>query len=81
MLSHLKFAIVKAPDWWKPEDFYTMELVDLVYEKVMEFEYSFRRPMGERPEGAPVDSAGGTERPAGNAAPVVDPEVSAPANL
>lgn len=80
MLAHLQTAIVKAPEWWKPEELYTADLAEEVYKKVLDFETSFRRPMGEGSEAAQGNSAGQSEGQYGDAPPLVGQEVPDTAN-
>jgi hypothetical protein len=43
MLAHLEIALVKTPDWWKPQEMYNADVVADVYQEVMLFEETFRR--------------------------------------
>jgi hypothetical protein len=56
MMSHLSVAIVKAPDWWKPEEFYNGRVIFEVYEEVARFEDSFRSAVRSGAPAAPADS-------------------------
>ena len=82
MLAHLEGAIVKAPEWWQPDNFYSGDLVALVYGEVLNFEATFRVSARER-QGA--DKGSGSAQPgqpdgADAATPVVDAQVPAPPN-
>lgn len=57
MLAHLEQAIVKAPDWWKPTEFYSTDIIVEVYSEVMKFENSFRRSLPGQESRAEEDSA------------------------
>jgi hypothetical protein len=61
MLAHLEVAIEKAPEWWKPSDFYTADPIADLYEKVIDFEDSFRRPKEAGPQGLEGDSEGAAQ--------------------
>lgn len=81
MIAHLEYAITDAPKWWKPLDFYDAEPVEQLYEKVVEFELSFRRPVPAQSPGIETNSQS-TVGPSETHAPkVVGGEVSPPANV
>ena len=44
MLATFVYAIVKAPDWWKPEELFDYKIAGEVYNKYLEFEATFRQP-------------------------------------
>jgi hypothetical protein len=85
MISMLEVAIVSKPVWWNLEEIYDEDLLNKVFEEVMEFENSFRRPA--RTAGGSGDGDGGSgedstkEHPqadsGGNAPKMVDREVLA----
>jgi hypothetical protein len=53
MLATFRFAVVSAPDWWKPEEMFDTNAVATVYNKYLEFESSFRRSVQPQAEAAP----------------------------
>jgi hypothetical protein len=57
MLAHLEVALVKRPEWWKPDNFYSADLIAQVYEEVMKFEDSFRVLVPEKGTSAAEASA------------------------
>lgn len=77
LLAHLEFAILKAPEWWKPEEFYSGDLIAQVYEEVMNFEDSFRRPVPKQPQGAEGDRSSAAGQPGAHAQAMVGEEVRA----
>lgn len=42
MLAHLRVALVSAPDWWKPDEFWSGDVITHVFDEVMSFEDRFR---------------------------------------
>lgn len=57
MFAALRFAVVKAPDWWKPEDLFDGRLLVHVHERYMEFASSFRLPVPAPPAAPTPPSA------------------------
>ena len=51
MIATFRFAVTKAPEWWKPEEMFDNIVVAHVYNKYLEFESSFRRAVSTPPEG------------------------------
>lgn len=49
MFATLIVGVVKAPEWWHPEDFFDGLLAKAVYEKFLEYQASFRPAVPEPP--------------------------------
>jgi len=79
-LASLEHAIVKAPEWWKPNDFYTADIIGQVYAKFEEFEATFRGAVRGRPSAPAQDSEGAGGHGGASAPQVVDAEVPPAAN-
>lgn len=58
MLAHLELALTEVPEWWKPLEMFSGDIITDVYEEVMNFEDSFRGPTQQQPQGSEGDSAG-----------------------
>jgi len=57
MLAHLEQAIVKAPEWWQPSEFYSAAVIQEVYAEVMQFEDSFRKAIRKETSGVETSSS------------------------
>lgn len=57
MLAYLTYALVKAPDWWNPAEFYDAQLLSSVYNYVRSWEDSFRLTVDKRRGAAAKDSS------------------------
>ena len=60
MIAMLEVAIISSPPWWDLEEIYDEGLMVAVFEEVMAFEDSFRRPRGAE-GGSTGRSRGGQE--------------------
>lgn len=85
-VARLDTCLIQAPEWWDLDEITDEELVWVVYEEVMKFEDSFRRPGDKRDDAKTQSGSVGTEassdKPAlpdvGNVpTPVVDEEIQA----
>jgi hypothetical protein len=56
MLAHLQVALLKAPEWWQPDEFYNSDIISTVFEEVMAFEATFRHPTPQQLGGAAANS-------------------------
>lgn len=75
--AHLRHAIVKAPEWWKPDEFYSGDILMEVYEEVMNFEESFRKPSQGHSARAEKTSEVEVTEPEPFAETLVDEEIQA----
>ena len=50
-LAQFEFSIIKAPEWWAPNDEYDENLLEIVFGKVVSFENSFRAAMERKLQG------------------------------
>lgn len=54
-MAHLELSLIQQPDWFDLDEIHEMALLRKVYEEVMDFEWSFFRPKGQKAtEGDPV---------------------------
>lgn len=80
VMAHLQHAIIKAPDWWRPDDFYSGDILIEVYEEVMNFEDTFRHAAQKRSQGAQANSQIPQNEPGIPSQEMVDSEVQAAAH-
>jgi hypothetical protein len=81
MLAHLEFALIKFPDWWQPDTFYSADVISDIYEEVISFETSFREPVQKQPEIIEKVIQAETESKRSFINPLVDQKVQTTTNL
>jgi hypothetical protein len=82
MLAHLEIALIQKPTWFNMDEIWDLGVVREVYQKVMDFESSFKSTLGGEPGPGGVGQASGSgtspQANAGNGpTPVVGQKVSA----
>ncbi len=64
MQAQLRVSLTKAPDWWRPDEFYSADIITYVFEEVMAFEARFRDTAARK---RPADPAPDSPQPASGA--------------